>query len=89
MRRSLQTWDAKEGPKPWWSAKIQFQYAQELNLGVGRNFNFVVGDYLVGQYCIVGLAQAPEGYVVLVAVGNSCVANQVPTITDKMLVKET
>ena len=74
---------------PWWQGDVLSEYGKRLN--VGATFNLSDGHALqpaiIGQYRIVAMSVAPEGYYTVVAYANRSVASQLPTISLNMLVK--
>ena len=74
---------------PWWHGDVLSEHGKRLN--VGATFNLSDGHALqpsiIGQYRIVAMSVAPEGYYTVVAYANRAVASQLPTISFDMLVK--
>ena len=91
-RQMLAAVDTENGiPQPWWKGNVRIAAAQSL--GIGRCFTLTDGHpnapSIIGQYRVVGLALAPEGYVTVVAYAAVAVASQVPTISFNDLVGTT
>ena len=89
--RNLETADADRFPKPWWRGNVLYEHSKELQ--IGGFFNLSDGEpnnpMIIGQYKIVAMAQAPEGYVSIISYESYAVGSQIPTITPNMLVNET
>ena len=73
----------------WWQADVLSEHGKRLS--VGATFNLSDGDPLqpsiIGQYRVVAMSVAPEGYFTVVAHAHTAVAAQVETISFDMLVK--
>ena len=74
---------------PWWQGDILSEYGKRLS--VGATFNLSDGHALqpsiIGQYRVVAMSVAPEGYFRVVAHAYTAVAAQIETISFDMLVK--
>ena len=95
LSRTLEAADADGVPKTWWRGNVRYQTCgrrPELCLGFVfdlRDEPFPMGK-VVGRYRLVGMAQAPEGYVSLVGYADDFrPANgaQVPAVDFSMLIK--
>ena len=78
-------------PLEWWQADVLSEYGNRLR--VGGAFYLLDGPRAIGQYRVVAMAVAPEGYVTVVAHASPCEAPMPPTpptgptISLRMLVK--
>ena len=76
-------------PISWWQGDVLSEYGKRLS--VGSSFNLSDGHAnqpsVIGQYRIIAMSVAPEGYFTVVAHAWSAVGTQIETISPNMLVK--
>ena len=74
-----------------WCAMVQYKHAGDLT--IGGHVNLISGETgdtdAAEQYRIIGMGQAPEGWVLVVGYPSECVSTQAPTLTNRMLVRDT
>ena len=67
---------------------------RESTLGPGMNFNLVDDSNInspdmIGQFRVLTMTRAPEGYTAIVAVASKAVLSQIPTILTSRVIKST
>ena len=95
IQRTLEATIADGVPKPWWRGNVRYEthgHKPELRIGFAfdlRDKPFPLGQ-IIGRYRIIGMAQAPEGYVSLVGYADDFQpvnGAPVPAIDFSMLIK--